>query len=70
MQYLEIAEAALVHCNNVNNNYHQNSTVLYTFVPIKSFSQLLDISTKNVVFLKGYGILSFARKMGKKLVRI
>ena len=26
-----------VHCNIVNNNYHQNSRVLHTFVPNKSF---------------------------------
>ena len=34
---LEITEAALVHCNIVNNNYQQNLRVLYTFVPNKSF---------------------------------
>ena len=32
MPYLEINEAVLVHCNNVNNNYRQISKVLYTFV--------------------------------------
>ena len=37
---LEIAEVVLVHCNVVNNNYQQNSRVLYTFIPNKSFSQL------------------------------
>ena len=45
--HLEFTEVVLVHCNIVNNNY---SGVLYTFVPNKSFSQLLDISPKNVVF--------------------
>ena len=39
-----------VHCNIVNNNYHQNSRVLHTFVPNKSFGQLLDISSKNFIF--------------------
>ena len=34
---LEITEAALVHCNIVNNNFQQNLRVLYTFVPNKSF---------------------------------
>ena len=49
---LEIAEVVLVHCNFVNNIYQQNSRVLYTFIPNKSFGQLLDISPKNVIFLK------------------
>ena len=31
--YLEITEVVLIHCNIVNNNYQQNSRVLYTFVP-------------------------------------
>ena len=42
--YLEITEVVLVHCNVVNNSYQKNSRVLYTFVPNKSFDQLLDIS--------------------------
>ena len=37
--HLEINEVALVHCNIVNNNYQQDSTVLYTFVPNNSFGQ-------------------------------
>ena len=49
---LEIAEVVLVHCNIVNNIYQQNSRVLYKFIPSKSFGQLLDISPKNVIFLK------------------
>ena len=36
--YLEIIEVLLIHCNVVNNSYQQNSIVLYTFVPDKSFS--------------------------------
>ena len=35
--YLEIAEVILVHCNIVNKDYQQDSRVLYTFVPNKSF---------------------------------
>ena len=42
--YLQIREVVLIHCNVVNNSYQQNSRVLHTFVPNKSFSQLLDIS--------------------------
>ena len=50
----KITEAVLVHCNIVNNDYQQDSRVLYTFVPNKSFGQLLDISPKNVIFLKTF----------------
>ena len=49
--HLEIAEIVLVHCNFVNNNYKEDSRVLDTFVPNKSFRQLLDISPKNFIFL-------------------
>ena len=34
---LEITEVVLVHCNIVNNDYQQDSRVLYTSVPNKSF---------------------------------
>ena len=44
----------LVHCNIVNNDYQQDSRVLYRFVPNKSFGQLIDISTKNFTFLKSF----------------
>ena len=52
MPYLEIAEVVLIRFNVVNNSYQKSSRVLYTFVPNKSFSQLLDISPKNFIFLK------------------
>ena len=48
--YLEITEVVLIHYNVINNSYQQNSRVLYTFVPNKSFGRLLDISPKNFVF--------------------
>ena len=51
---LEIAEVVLVRCNIVNNDYQHDSRVLYTFVPNKTFGQLLDISSKNFVFLKTF----------------
>ena len=44
----------LVHCNIVNNDCQQDSRVLHTFVPNKSFGQLLDISHKNFIFLKTF----------------
>ena len=50
----EITEVVLVHCNMVNNDYQQDSGVLYTFVPNKSFGSLLDISPSNHIFLKTF----------------
>ena len=52
--HLEITEVVLVHCNTVNNDYQQDSTVyiLYTFVPNKPFGSLLEISPANHIFLK------------------
>ena len=50
--HLEIAELVLIHCNLVNNNYQQNSRILYTFVPNKPFGSLLEISPPNHIFLK------------------
>ena len=37
---LEITEVVLIHCNIANNDYQQDSRVLYTFVPNKSSGQL------------------------------
>ena len=50
--HLEITDVVLIHCNIASNNYQQNSRVLHTILPNKSFGQLLDISTKKVIFLK------------------
>ena len=52
--HLEITEVVLFHCNMVNNDYQQDSRVLYTFVPNKSFGSLLDISPSNHIFLKTF----------------
>ena len=52
--HLEITEVVLVHCNMVNNDYQQDSRVLYTFVPNKSFGSLPDISASNHIFLKTF----------------
>ena len=51
---LEITEVILVYCNIVNNSYQQDSRVLYTFISNKLFDQLLDISNKNLIFLKTF----------------
>ena len=61
---LEIMKVALVHCNIVNNGYQQHLRVLYTFIPNKSFGQLLDISPNNVKFLKTFNSeLSYILRM-------
>ena len=38
--HLEIFEFLLVHCNLVNNDYQQDSRILFTFVPNKPFGSL------------------------------
>ena len=51
---LEITEETSP-CNIVNNNYPQNSRVLYnTFAHNNFLVQLLDISPKNFMFLKTF----------------
>ena len=52
--HLEVVELVLVHCNLVNNDYQQDSRILLTFVPNKSFGSLLEISPTNHVFLKTF----------------
>ena len=52
--HLEITEVVLVHCNIVNNDYQQNSRVLYTFVPNKPFGTLLEISPVSHIFLETF----------------
>ena len=47
-----MTEVVLVHCNIVNNDYPQDSRVLYTFVPNKPFGSLLEISPTNHIFFK------------------
>ena len=44
----------MVHCDIVNNDYQQDSQVLYTFVPNKPFGNLLEISPTNHIFLKTF----------------
>ena len=52
--HLEITEVVLVHCDIVNNDYQQDSKVLYTFGPNKLFGSLLEISPTNHIFLKTF----------------
>ena len=53
---LEITAVVLVHCNIANNDYQQDTRVLYTFAPNKPFGSLLEISLTNHVFLKTFKI--------------
>ena len=52
--HLEITAVVLVHCDIVNNDYQQDSQVLYTFVPNKPFGSFLEISPSNHIFLKTF----------------
>ena len=52
--HLEIVELVLIHCNLVNNNYQQNSRILYTFVPNKPFGSLLEFPLQIISFLKTF----------------
>ena len=47
---LENVEVVLVQCNLVNNRYQQSSKVLFTFVPIKQYGQLISISPHSLIF--------------------
>ena len=51
---LEITEVILVPWNIANNDYEQDSRVLYIFVRSKPSGQLLEISPKNYIFLKTF----------------
>ena len=60
LPYLEISELLLIQFNVVNNNYQQNSKILYTFVHNKSFGELLNISSKNKkIFFKNFWLRIF-----------
>ena len=49
-----VPHLVLIHCNRINNNYHQNYQILYIFVPNKPFGSLLEISHPNYIFLKTF----------------
>ena len=46
---LEQVHFVLVHCNVVQNDYLQNSKLLYTFAPDRSFGQLLVLEPKALI---------------------
>ena len=49
MPHLEITELVSVHYNLLNNDYQQDSRILYAFVPNKLFGSLSEISQTNQV---------------------
>ena len=50
--HLEVVEVVLVHYNLVNNDYQQNSRILYIFVPDEAFGSLLEILPPNQFFFE------------------
>ena len=54
--HLEITEEVLVHCNIFNNDYQQDSTVLYTFVPNKSFRRVYQNKSFQNFHTSKYGL--------------
>ena len=52
MPSLEVFKVVLVQCNLLDNQYQQNSEVLYTFMSNKSYTCLLNVEPSNFVFLK------------------
>ena len=59
--------------NLVDNQYQQNSEVLYTFMPNKFYVYLLNVEPINLVFLNTYNsefddiIITFTDQNGKSL---
>ena len=48
--HFQITDVVLIHRNIVNNDYQQDSIVLYAFVPNKPFGSLIEISPRNHIF--------------------
>ena len=58
MPHLEISKVVLVHWNIVNNDYQQESRVLYKYFN-NYIGQLLDISPNNFIFLATFDFINF-----------
>ena len=73
MPSLEVVEVGLVQCNLVDNQYQQKSEVLYTFMPNKSYANLLNVEPSNLVSFKTYNtnfdeiIITFTDQNGRPL---
>ena len=48
---LESVQVVLVHCNLVKNDYQHTSKVLFSFVPMKQFEQLINISPHSLTMM-------------------
>ena len=46
VQGLEVVKVVLVQCNLVDNQYQQQSEVLYTFTPNKFYAYLLNVEPR------------------------
>ena len=53
VSHLEITKVILVHCNIVNNDYQQDSRVLYTFVP-KIIWSITGYFTQELYILRNF----------------
>ena len=49
---LESLDLVLMHCNLVNNTYQKASRVLFTFVPDKSYGQIMTTVPHSLILLK------------------
>ena len=56
VSHLEITEVVLVHCYIANNDYQQNSRVLYTFVRNNPCGCLLETPPTNFIPLKTFNL--------------
>ena len=53
MSRFEVVEVVLVQCNLIENQYQQNSEVLYTFTPKKAYAYMLNFFIF-IFFLSGF----------------
>ena len=68
MVKIENTKVVLIHCNMADNDYQQNSRVLYKFIQNRLFGQLLDVLPKNAKTNCSYIEVSFSDKNFKPLV--
>ena len=67
--HLEITQVLLVDCNIVNNDYEQDSRVLFTFVPNKPFGNSLKFLQK-IISSKKHLTQNFKPLMYDLLIKI
>ena len=67
--HLEITQVLLVGCNIVNNDYEQDSRVLFTFAPNKPFGNSLKLLQK-IISSKKHLTQNFKPLMHDLLIKI